>query len=271
MVIQLRVRRFSSADDACGKKTSVEQVPGLTVRYGWVSTGQGQGSRWLSVLPTAFIRLARRRSARRKMALRRDAAVGAGTDPGLLALVSAAVHRPGIPDLLQIPRVSCPATCPSHSRRRIYLAIALTTSAASCGHCSWTVLPRAFSGTGRATSETRVQHAHPTPTDWPFTNPPVCRTGNLWEHPEDMARMTEATRHARRLSRIPPLTGFVTGAELAPGPAISDDDTAGLARSIQERAGSYHHPVGTCAMGPTTPRPRRRRPVLDFPGRDCLR
>src|SRR4029077_18925282 len=57
-------------------------------------------------------------------------------------------------------------------------------------------------------------------------------------------------RHARRLSRIPPLAGFVTGAELAPGPAISDDDTAGLARSIQARAGSYHPPVGTCAMGP---------------------
>jgi choline dehydrogenase len=70
-------------------------------------------------------------------------------------------------------------------------------------------------------------------------------------HPEDMARMIEATRHARRLSRTPPLAGFVTGAELAPGPAISDDDTAGLARSIRARAGSYHHPVGTCAMGPS--------------------
>lgn len=63
--------------------------------------------------------------------------------------------------------------------------------------------------------------------------------------------MIEATLHARRLSRTLPLAGFVTGAELAPGPAISDGgDTAGLARSIRERAGSYHHPVGTCAMGP---------------------
>jgi len=69
-------------------------------------------------------------------------------------------------------------------------------------------------------------------------------------HPEDMTRMIEATRHARRLSRTPPLAGFVTGAELAPGPAISDDDTAGLAGSIRDRVGSYHHPVGTCAMGP---------------------
>ena len=63
--------------------------------------------------------------------------------------------------------------------------------------------------------------------------------------------MIEATLHARALSRTPPLAGFVTGAELAPGPAISDDDTAGLARSIRDRAGSYHHPVGTCAMGPS--------------------
>ena len=69
-------------------------------------------------------------------------------------------------------------------------------------------------------------------------------------HPEDMTRMIEATRHARRLSRTPPLAGFVTGAELAPGPAISDDDTAALARSIRERVESYHHPVGTCTMGP---------------------
>jgi choline dehydrogenase len=66
-----------------------------------------------------------------------------------------------------------------------------------------------------------------------------------------MARMIEATLHARRLSRTPPLAGFVTGDELAPGPAIGDADSARLARSIRARAGSYHHPVGTCAMGPS--------------------
>jgi len=69
-------------------------------------------------------------------------------------------------------------------------------------------------------------------------------------HPEDMTRMIEATRHARLLSRTPPLAGFATGAELTPGLAISDDDIAALARSIRQHAGSYHHPVGTCAMGP---------------------
>jgi choline dehydrogenase len=80
-------------------------------------------------------------------------------------------------------------------------------------------------------------------------DPPRIEIGHL-RHPRDMARMIEATLHARQLSRTPPLAGFVTGAELAPGPAVSDDDMAALEVSIRGRAGTYHHPVGTCAMGP---------------------
>jgi hypothetical protein len=38
VVIQLRVRRFFCASKACAKKTFAEQVPGLTIRYGRVST-----------------------------------------------------------------------------------------------------------------------------------------------------------------------------------------------------------------------------------------
>jgi choline dehydrogenase len=94
----------------------------------------------------------------------------------------------------------------------------------------------------RSRGSVRLRSADP-------ADPPCIDIAHL-RHPEDMARMIEATRHARALSRTPPLAGFVTGAELAPGPAIGDDDTAGLARSIRERVGSYHHPVGTCAMGP---------------------
>ncbi|MFG2057604.1 GMC family oxidoreductase [Micromonospora sp. NPDC048930] len=78
---------------------------------------------------------------------------------------------------------------------------------------------------------------------------PRIDVGHL-RHPEDLARMVEAVRHARRLSRTPPLAGFVRGAELAPGPAVEDGDTVGLIRAIRSRVGSYHHPVGTCAMGP---------------------
>ena len=95
----------------------------------------------------------------------------------------------------------------------------------------------------RSRGSVRLRSADP-------ADPPRIDIAHL-RHPEDITRMIEATRHARQLSRTPPLAGFVKGAELAPGPDISDDDTAGLARSIRERAGSYHHPVGTCAMGPS--------------------
>jgi choline dehydrogenase len=94
----------------------------------------------------------------------------------------------------------------------------------------------------RSRGTVRLHSANP-------ADPPRIDIAHL-RHREDMARMVEATQHARRLSRTPPLTEFVTAAELAPGPAISDDDTAGLADSIRQRMGSYHHPVGTCAMGP---------------------
>jgi choline dehydrogenase len=80
-------------------------------------------------------------------------------------------------------------------------------------------------------------------------DPPHIDVAHLRE-PADMARMVEAIQHARLLSRTAPLPDFVTGPELAPGPDVGDQDSAGLARSIRERVGSYHHPVGTCAMGP---------------------
>jgi choline dehydrogenase len=94
----------------------------------------------------------------------------------------------------------------------------------------------------RSRGSVRLRSASP-------ADPPRIDIAHL-RHPEDMRRMIEATLRARRLSRTPPLAGLVTGAELAPGPAISDNDTTGLARSIRQRTGSYHHPVGTCVMGP---------------------
>jgi choline dehydrogenase len=67
--------------------------------------------------------------------------------------------------------------------------------------------------------------------------------------PADLRRMVEATVVARQLSRSPELAELVTDTELAPGIGIRDDDEAGLAASIRTRVGSYHHPVGSCAMG----------------------
>ena len=81
------------------------------------------------------------------------------------------------------------------------------------------------------------------PADPPRIDPAHLR------HPDDLARMVEATRVARRISRTPPLADLVLGPEISPGDEIGDDDTDGLARSIRSRVSSCHHPVGTCAMG----------------------
>src|SRR5215472_15521255 len=68
--------------------------------------------------------------------------------------------------------------------------------------------------------------------------------------PADMSRMIEATLIARAISRTAPLTGLIEGPELAPGPAIADGDISAIAASIASRVDTYHHPVGTCRMGP---------------------
>jgi GMC oxidoreductase len=61
-------------------------------------------------------------------------------------------------------------------------------------------------------------------------DPPRINIARL-RHPEDMMRMTQATRHARRLSRTPPLAGFVTGAEL-----VSADNEPGSLRVVSTRS-----------------------------------
>ena len=68
-------------------------------------------------------------------------------------------------------------------------------------------------------------------------------------HPDDMPRMIEVIREARRLSGTPPLSGW-TIQELYPGPQYSDP--ADLEAAVLARLDTYHHPVGTCRMGPAT-------------------
>jgi choline dehydrogenase-like flavoprotein len=46
------------------------------------------------------------------------------------------------------------------------------------------------------------------------------------------------------------IAGLSCGSELAPGPAAAHGDRAGLREWIRRAAWTYHHPVGTCAMGP---------------------
>lgn len=65
-------------------------------------------------------------------------------------------------------------------------------------------------------------------------------------HAADLSRMAEVVKEARRLCMQPPLANLVGGPELAPG--FDDGATPGAA--IRSRVGTYHHPVGTCRMGP---------------------
>jgi choline dehydrogenase-like flavoprotein len=80
-------------------------------------------------------------------------------------------------------------------------------------------------------------------------DPPRIDVAHL-RHPDDMSRMIEATLIARAISRTAPLNGLIEGPELAPGPAIADGNTSAIATSIASRVDTYHHPAGTCRMGP---------------------
>ena len=67
-------------------------------------------------------------------------------------------------------------------------------------------------------------------------------------HPADMPRMIAAVRAARRLARTDPLAAVALEG-LHPHPDTPDDADA-LEAFVWSRVETYHHPVGTCAMGP---------------------
>jgi choline dehydrogenase len=78
---------------------------------------------------------------------------------------------------------------------------------------------------------------------------PCIRLAHL-EDPADFACMLEGLREARRVARTPPLADLVTGEEVGPAPGIPDDDTDALATALRAKVTTYHHPVGSCRMGP---------------------
>jgi choline dehydrogenase len=73
-------------------------------------------------------------------------------------------------------------------------------------------------------------------------DPPRITTGHL-THPEDVARMAEALRELRRIALTEPLASLTAGRELDPPDDFDLDQTA------RARVETYHHPVGTCALG----------------------
>jgi choline dehydrogenase len=120
--------------------------------------------------------------------------------------------------------------------------------------CSAIRVPQAESPTGavlfvgaallKPRARGRVWLRSPDPAVAPRIDP-----GHL-RHPDDMARAIEGVVAARTLLRTAPLSGLVAGPEMKPAPGIADDDGAGLAAGIRATFGTYHHPVGTCRMGP---------------------
>jgi len=66
-------------------------------------------------------------------------------------------------------------------------------------------------------------------------------------HPDDMPRMIEAVRAARRLAQTSPMSDWIIGESYPSSVWDADVDLEG---AILDGVATYHHPVGTCAMGP---------------------
>jgi choline dehydrogenase len=67
---------------------------------------------------------------------------------------------------------------------------------------------------------------------------------------DDLERMLDAVTEARRLALSEPVAAITTGRELSPGAAVPTDDRDALATWVRTAVSTFHHPVGTCAMGP---------------------
>jgi choline dehydrogenase len=72
---------------------------------------------------------------------------------------------------------------------------------------------------------------------------------NLLKDPLDLARMIEGVRSARRIGTHKPLAALASGPEQWAGAGVEDD--AELANAVKAAVWTYHHAVGTCAMGPS--------------------
>ena len=82
-------------------------------------------------------------------------------------------------------------------------------------------------------------------------DPPRIHFGHLTD-PEDLEAILDGIDEARRIARSDPVASIVTGAELSPGPKVPSGDRTALAAWALRSVSTFHHPVGTCAMGAET-------------------
>jgi choline dehydrogenase-like flavoprotein len=80
-------------------------------------------------------------------------------------------------------------------------------------------------------------------------DPPRIHLGHLTD-PDDLAAMLDGITEARRIALTDPVAAIVTGAELAPGAEAPPGDRQALASWALGSVSTFHHPAGTCAMGP---------------------
>ena len=66
---------------------------------------------------------------------------------------------------------------------------------------------------------------------------------------DDLAAILDGIEEARRLAGSTPLAAVIAGAELSPGPGLPPGDRQPLASWACNAVSTFHHPVGTCAMG----------------------
>ncbi|MBB4930597.1 choline dehydrogenase [Lipingzhangella halophila] len=76
---------------------------------------------------------------------------------------------------------------------------------------------------------------------------PVAIDPGYLTHPHDLQRLIAGVHQTREILQTDPLSSRV-GSELQPGAEGGDD--AGLRADLLRQARTYHHPVGTCRMGP---------------------
>jgi choline dehydrogenase len=78
--------------------------------------------------------------------------------------------------------------------------------------------------------------------------PPRIHFGHLTD-PEDLEAMLDGITEARRIALSDAVAAVSTGAELTPGPHVASADRQALAAWALRAVSTFHHPVGTCAMG----------------------